>query len=97
VTLASLGAALATTATFSATGQAQELSPCPDGLPAAHQLLRRTRRPRRLLLGRQAPERWNGVLVLHAHGGPRLGPPQPSSPIQDLTRFSVISAKHRQL
>jgi hypothetical protein len=89
VRLASLGAALIATAMFSATGQAQEPTPCPDELPAATSCY----------AGRDAngayywiakPERWNGVLVLHAHGGPRLAPPQQSSPVQDLIRFSVI-------
>lgn len=35
------------------------------------------------------PENWNKTLVMHAHGGPRLGPITRDSNLQDLERFSV--------
>lgn len=35
------------------------------------------------------PEKWNHVLVLHAHGGPRLKPVAPDHSIEDLERFAV--------
>ena len=33
------------------------------------------------------PKAWNRVLVVHAHGGPRLGAPQRDDPEEDLLRF----------
>ncbi len=35
------------------------------------------------------PHDWNGVLVVHAHGGPRTADPQPNDPLEDLERFSM--------
>lgn len=34
------------------------------------------------------PERWNGALVVHIHGGPRLAPPAPNTSDEDLVRFA---------
>lgn len=36
------------------------------------------------------PDVWNKVLVMHAHGGPVLGPPKVERSVEDLTRWSVI-------
>jgi hypothetical protein len=36
------------------------------------------------------PQGWNGVLVVHAHGGPRLTAPEPDDPLEDLERFSAM-------
>jgi hypothetical protein len=36
------------------------------------------------------PRDWNGVLVMHSHGGPRTAAPKPESEIEDLERFAVI-------
>lgn len=36
------------------------------------------------------PKVWNGKLIVHAHGGPRLGTPQADDPDEDLTRFSAL-------
>lgn len=36
------------------------------------------------------PRQWSGVLVVHAHGGPRLGPPQADGSDEDLERFAVM-------
>jgi alpha-beta hydrolase superfamily lysophospholipase len=64
-------------------------APCPAGLPSAT----------RCLTGRDAagafywiavPPAWNGVLVLHAHGGPELGEPRAERTAQDLTRWAVM-------
>lgn len=69
--------------------QAQEARVCPDGLPAET----------RCLSGQDAngawywiaiPKAWNGSLVLHTHGGPRLRTPKPDDAIEDLQRFSVV-------
>lgn len=35
------------------------------------------------------PADWNGTLVMHAHGGPRLAPISRDSSVEDLERFSV--------
>ena len=62
---------------------------CPDGLPEAT----------RCLSGRDeagafywiaVPPAWNGVLVLHAHGGPELGAPRAERTAQDLKRWAVM-------
>jgi hypothetical protein len=61
---------------------------CPDSVPAdtrcwfgqdsagAHYLI-------------AMPAQWNGVLVLHAHGGPTLGPVKPQRAVDDLKRWSI--------
>jgi alpha-beta hydrolase superfamily lysophospholipase len=36
------------------------------------------------------PADWNGTLVLFAHGGPRLGPPQLSETVEDLEKFQML-------
>lgn len=36
------------------------------------------------------PRRWNRRLVVHAHGGPRLGEPQSGDSAEDLERFAVM-------
>lgn len=35
------------------------------------------------------PSNWNGVLVVHSHGGPRTAAPQQDDPLEDLERFSM--------
>ncbi|MET0332689.1 MAG: hypothetical protein ABW190_00340 [Rhizobacter sp.] len=37
------------------------------------------------------PAQWNGVLVLHAHGGPELGAPELKRTEEDLKRWSVFA------
>ncbi|GAB4117332.1 MAG: DUF6351 family protein [Rubrivivax sp.] len=61
---------------------------CPDSVPAgtrcwfgqdsagAHYLI-------------AMPAQWSGTLVLHAHGGPTLGPPRPQRALDDLKRWNV--------
>ena len=36
------------------------------------------------------PKNWNGVLVVHSHGGPSLNTPRPTTPVSDLERFAVV-------
>lgn len=36
------------------------------------------------------PDRWNGHLVLHAHGGPALGAPKPERAVEDLQRWAIM-------
>lgn len=65
---------------------------CPEGLPAET----------RCLAGQDQngayywiaiPKAWNGSLVVHTHGGPRLKTPQPDDAIEDLQRFAVTVAE----
>ena len=35
------------------------------------------------------PAKWSGVLVVHAHGGPALGPPQASRADEDIKRWAI--------
>lgn len=67
----------------------QNPAPCPPGVGAEA----------RCWSGRAAsgayywiaePARWNGVLLVHAHGGPRLGPPTPDAPREDLARYAAM-------
>ncbi len=37
------------------------------------------------------PAQWNGTLVLHAHGGPELGPPQLKRTEEDLKRWAIFT------
>lgn len=36
------------------------------------------------------PATWNRRLIVHAHGGPRMAPPEAKDPLEDLDRFSVM-------
>jgi alpha-beta hydrolase superfamily lysophospholipase len=36
------------------------------------------------------PTEWNGTLIVHAHGGPRLDAPKADDSIEDLTRYAVL-------
>lgn len=65
-----------------------EVRPCPPGVAA----------DTRCLSGRDSagayywlavPPNWNGVLALHAHGGPELGEPKAERASADLTRWSI--------
>ncbi|MCM5682231.1 hypothetical protein M8A51_22105 [Schlegelella sp. S2-27] len=75
------------------TAALQEAAPapaaCPPGVPAEV----------RCLAGQDSagahyliamPPAWNGVLVLHAHGGPALGAPTAKRTQDDLTRWSIM-------
>ena len=39
------------------------------------------------------PKKWNRILVVHAHGGPRLGQPKADDSDEDLERFQIMSGK----
>jgi pimeloyl-ACP methyl ester carboxylesterase len=77
---------------FASAAGAQESAACPDKLPAQTQCWK----------GRDAngayywiarPREWNGVLVVHSHGGPRTAAPRPDSEVEDLDRFAVVVAQ----
>ncbi len=64
-------------------------TPCPAGTPAGT----------RCLAGRDSagawylialPADWNRILVLHAHGGPALGAPDPQRSVEDLQRWKIM-------
>ena len=68
---------------------AQESAPCPKELPAGAQCWN----------GRDAngayywiakPREWNGVLVVHSHGGPRTAKVKLDSEVEDLDRFAIV-------
>ncbi len=68
--------------------RAQEVKVCPESMPAET----------RCFAGQDAngayywiaiPKAWNGSLVLHTHGGPRLKAPKPDDALEDLDRFAV--------
>jgi len=84
-----LGLTLAATA---AHAEAPAAKTCPEGLPAET----------KCLAGQDAngayywiaiPKAWNGTLVLHTHGGPRLKKPKPDDALEDLQRFAVTVAE----
>ena len=39
------------------------------------------------------PKAWNGSLVVHTHGGPRLKTPQPDDAVEDLQRYAITVAE----
>ena len=62
---------------------------CPSGIPAATRCL--TGRDRQgAYFWIAVPTPWNGVLVLHAHGGPEFGEPRAERTAQDLQRWVVM-------
>ncbi|MGG5808814.1 hypothetical protein [Falsiroseomonas sp. CW058] len=60
---------------------------CPPGLPEGLTCLRgRDGNGAHLLLAR--PAHWNGGLVVHVFGGPRMAPPAPDTTDEDLIRYA---------
>jgi hypothetical protein len=62
---------------------------CPAGLPASVRCLQGRDTAGAFYLVAM-PQEWNGILVLHAHGGPALGPPSLERTAQDLRRWAVV-------
>lgn len=61
----------------------------PPGLPEGVRCLRgQDARGAHYLIA--VPKQWSGVLVVHAHGGPRLGEPDPASVDGDVERWAVM-------
>ncbi|MDH4389865.1 MAG: hypothetical protein QE285_00405 [Aquabacterium sp.] len=62
--------------------------PCPDGVPAGARCLRGqdSAASHYLIV---MPASWSGVLVVHAHGGPSLGPTSSKRNDEDIQRWAV--------
>ncbi|MFN0162705.1 MAG: hypothetical protein ACKVQQ_15850 [Burkholderiales bacterium] len=89
--LALAGCASAPPAPPEAPPQAQA---CPTGVPAGARCLRGqdSAGSHYLIV---MPARWSGVLVVHSHGGPTLGPPSPRRNDEDIQRWAItVSEGH---
>ena len=67
---------------------------CPDGVPAGARCLRGqdSAASHYLIV---MPAQWSGVLVVHAHGGPSLGPTSPGRNDEDIKRWAItVSEGH---
>ncbi len=65
---------------------------CPPGLPESVTCWRgQDVRGAHLLIAR--PAEWNGRLVVHIHGGPRMAPPSPHTSDEDLLRHAEFLAE----
>jgi hypothetical protein len=69
--------------------QAQVQQACPAELPAQTRC-HSGQDERGAYYWSAIPAAWNGVLVVHSHGGPSLKPPAPNDPAEDLKRFAVM-------
>ncbi len=82
-------AGLAAAALTALPAAAQEASDCPDSVPAGTECFRgQDGNGAWYLIAK--PQDWNGVLVLHAHGGPRLSEPAREDADEDLARFAMM-------
>jgi pimeloyl-ACP methyl ester carboxylesterase len=65
---------------------------CPAGVPALAKCLRGqdSAGAHYLIV---TPEKWSGVLVVHAHGGPSLGTPTPTRADEDINRWAITVAE----
>lgn len=63
---------------------------CPDGVPAGARCLRGqdSAKAHYLIV---MPDRWSGVLVVHAHGGPNLGEPTATRADEDIRRWAITA------
>ncbi len=89
--LAALAVAAGLAATSPASGQAADprRETCPDRLPAGTECWS-GRAESGAWWWYARPADWNGRLILHAHGGPRLGDPERDEPAEDLARFAMM-------
>jgi pimeloyl-ACP methyl ester carboxylesterase len=61
---------------------------CPAGVPEGARCLRGQDSASSHYLV-VVPAKWSGVLVVHAHGGPALGPPQAARADEDIKRWAI--------
>ncbi|WP_213954581.1 MULTISPECIES: hypothetical protein [unclassified Variovorax] len=85
---APIGPALASTMP-EATETPPRPTACPPAVPAAASCLTGVDSRGAIYLIAK-PANWNGVLVLHAHGGPNLEAPSAQRAAEDLTRWAVM-------
>jgi hypothetical protein len=68
---------------------APQAAACPTGVPAGVRCLRgRDSAGAHYLIA--MPASWNGVLVVHAHGGPTLGEPKVDRADEDIQRWAIL-------
>jgi alpha-beta hydrolase superfamily lysophospholipase len=68
---------------------AQDSAPCPKEIPTGTQCWQgRDENGAYYWIAR--PEKWNGVLVVHTHGGPRTAKVKLESEVEDLDRFAIV-------
>ena len=67
---------------------APQVQACPKGVPEGARCLRGqdSASSHYLIV---MPAKWSGVLVVHAHGGPALGPPQATRADEDIQRWAI--------
>lgn len=67
---------------------APQAQACPKGVPEGARCLRGqdSASAHYLIV---MPAQWSGVLVVHAHGGPSLGPPQTTRNDEDIARWAI--------
>ncbi len=87
-----LSAALGLMVATAAHAQVPAPKTCPAGLPAETKCLA-GQDPNGAWYWIAIPKAWNGSLVVHTHGGPRLKTPKPDDAIEDLQRFAVTVAE----
>ena len=80
---------LCTLAAMPAAVHAYAAAPCPSELPAGTRC-EAGRDARGAYYWTAIPAAWNGVLVVHSHGGPSLKAPAPDDAREDLVRFAVV-------
>jgi len=78
--------------TFSLQVQAQTESSCPRKLPAGTSCWN-GRDENGAFYWIAKPANWNGMLIVHVHGGPRMAMPTLDSPVEDLERWSIEVAE----
>jgi alpha-beta hydrolase superfamily lysophospholipase len=68
---------------------AQSSWPCPRDIPI-DVVCYGDRQPNGSYILAAVPKAWTGVLIVHAHGGPRTAPAQPRTNDEDLARLSMF-------
>lgn len=77
-------------ACFAATvALAQAEAPCPKSLPAGT-VCHNGQDDKGAYYWIAKPANWNGMLVVHVHGGPRTPAPKLESPVEDLERWAIV-------
>ena len=72
--------------------QAQMETPCPKKLPGGTSCWN-GRDENGAFYWIAKPANWNGVLIVHVHGGPRTASPNLDSPVEDLERWAIEVAE----